>query len=67
LGVDTMTIVLSYVLSNPLVATAALGIRTLAQLHALQPAIAKLRTLTVAERASLELGLRKLAFTDHLL
>lgn len=67
LGVDTMTIVLSYVLSNPLVATAALGIRTLAQLHELQPAIAQLRTLTAAERASLELGLRRLAFTDHLL
>ena len=67
LQVDAMTVVLSYVLSDPLVATAALGLRTMAQLDALQPAISQLRSLTAAERTALELGLRKLSYTDHLL
>lgn len=65
--VPKLTILLAYVLSNPVVATASLGIRTLAQLRELRDAMENFRLLTAVEKKQLEQGLRELAYMDHLL
>ncbi|QBQ40844.1 aldo/keto reductase [Sphingobacterium psychroaquaticum] len=66
LGINKLTLILAYVLSNPVVATAVLGVRTLAQLHEVKESIVSFRKLTAEEKEILEQGLRALVYTDHL-
>ena len=66
LGFPKLTILLAYALSNPVLATASLGIRTLAQLHELREAMVHFRLLSHSEKQLLEQGLRKMSYTEHL-
>ncbi|SMG29259.1 aldo/keto reductase [Sphingobacterium psychroaquaticum] len=66
LGINKLTLILAYVLSNPVVATTVLGVRTLAQLHEVKESIVSFRKLTAEEKEILEQGLRALVYTDHL-
>lgn len=66
LNLSKLTILLAYVLSNSVVATSSIGIRTLAQLHDLREAMEQFRLLTASEKKKLEQGLRRLDYQDHL-
>lgn len=65
-GLNKSHVLLSYVLSKPAVATAAVGVRTPAQLQDLRSFIASGASLSEGSLQDLERGLRTLAYTDHL-
>lgn len=66
MNVSKMTLLLAYALQQPTVATAALGIRTLAQFDDLKAAYGELNKLSPIDRSVLEKDLRKLEYSDHL-
>jgi len=65
-GVDKTTLLLRYVLSHPVVAVAAVGVRTLAQLRDMKEVLENPLVLTEEQRQELERGIRKLSYTEHL-
>ena len=65
LGMSKTNLLLAYVLGQPAVALAAVGVRTLAQLNSLKEAIGGLPSLSAEVRLQLEQDLRKLLYTDH--
>lgn len=65
LGMSKANLLLAYVLEQPAVALAAVGVRTLAQLNSLKEAIGGLPSLSAEVRLQLEQDLRKLLYTDH--
>ena len=67
LGISKMHVVLAYVLSHPEVSLATVGIRTRAQLHELNSMIERPLVLPKEVRTELERGVRRLAYTEHIL
>ena len=65
LGMSKANLLLAYVLEQPAVALAAVGVRTLAQLNSLKEAIGGLPSLSAEVRLQLEQDLRKLLYTDY--
>ncbi|GHE33760.1 aldo/keto reductase [Sphingobacterium griseoflavum] len=65
LGVSTLQVLLSYVLSQDVVDVAVVGVRTLAQIRDLQAASQKLMPFSSAALADLTSGLRRLAYMEH--
>lgn len=66
LGISKTHLVLAYVLSQPVVDVAAVGVRTLAQLSDLQEIIERPVMLSENDRAELDRGIRRLVYKEHL-
>lgn len=66
IGMTKLAVLLSYVLSKPAVAIAAVGVRTAAQLDDLKDFVSTSKSFTSGNVDELEHGLRKLIYTDHL-
>ena len=67
LGISKTHLLLGYVLSNPAVDVAAVGVRTLAQLRDIESFLSKFRLLTEEQRNEVDKDIRKLSYTDHLI
>ncbi|WDF67345.1 aldo/keto reductase [Sphingobacterium oryzagri] len=65
-GMSKSHVLLAYVLANPAVSVAAVGVRTAAQLDDLSSFLREQPRLSAAASAELERGLRRLVYTDHL-
>lgn len=66
LGISKTHLLLTYVLSRPVVDVAAVGVRTLAQLNDLKDIIERPIALSEKNRTELERSIRKLAYKEHL-
>lgn len=66
LGMSKANLLLTYVLSHPVVDVAAVGVRTLAQLSELKDMVQHLQALSEDEREALESGIRKMGYNEHL-
>lgn len=66
MGISKTHLLLAYVLSQPVVAVAAVGVRTLAQLNDLKEIIERPVTLSENDRSELERGIRRLGYKEHL-